>query len=178
MNHDHFIVAPGAKIRLKDYKPGFTSPSLARAHRHAGTSMTASWPTRRVLAPMKVPVTAKDHYEMAEHYQTIDAQTHRESEMHKKMLAEFSQGVAKNPKDREENPYIRNMRLRCENHIKAAKKFAHRGCRIGPVSHPPSKGVGGVTQGKLLSLPQLRRLKLGRYVPNRLLYSTGSSRKT
>ena len=25
MNHDHFIVPPGKKIRLKDYDPGFTS---------------------------------------------------------------------------------------------------------------------------------------------------------
>jgi len=25
MNHDHFIVAPGSKIRLKDYDPGFTA---------------------------------------------------------------------------------------------------------------------------------------------------------
>ena len=25
MNHDHFIVSPGKKIRLKDYDPGFTS---------------------------------------------------------------------------------------------------------------------------------------------------------
>lgn len=24
MNHDHFIVPPGKKIRLKDYDPGFT----------------------------------------------------------------------------------------------------------------------------------------------------------
>lgn len=25
MNHDHFIVPPGKKIRLKNYDPGFTS---------------------------------------------------------------------------------------------------------------------------------------------------------
>jgi cell division protein FtsN len=73
---------------------------------------------------MKVPETAKDHYEMAEHYQKIEAQTRQEIEMHQKMLTEFSQGVAKNPKDRNENPYIKNMRLHCEKYIKAAETLA------------------------------------------------------
>jgi len=30
MNHDHFIVPPGTKIRLKDYDPGFTSSYKAK----------------------------------------------------------------------------------------------------------------------------------------------------
>jgi hypothetical protein len=73
---------------------------------------------------MKVPETAKDHHEMAEHYQKIETQTSQEIEMHKKMLAEFSKGVAKSPKDRNENPYIKNMRLHCEKYIKAAETLA------------------------------------------------------
>ncbi len=81
---------------------------------------------------MKVPETAKDHYEMAEHYQKIEAQTRQEIEMHQKMLTEFSQGVAKNPKARNENPYIKNMSLLCDKYIKAADRL-----------FPPGKGVGG-----------------------------------
>jgi hypothetical protein len=73
---------------------------------------------------MKVPETAKDHYEMAEHYRKIEAQTRQEIATHQKMLAEFSQGVAKSPKDRIENPYIRNMRLHCDKYIKAAESLA------------------------------------------------------
>ena len=30
MNHDHFIVPPGTKIRLKDYDPGFTGSYKAQ----------------------------------------------------------------------------------------------------------------------------------------------------
>ena len=73
---------------------------------------------------MKVPETAKDHYEMAAHYQKIETQTHQEVEMHKKMLTEFSRGVAKGPKDPNENPYIKKMRLHCEEYIKAAESLA------------------------------------------------------
>ena len=68
---------------------------------------------------IKVPETAKDHYEMAEYYQKIAAQNRKEIEMHKKMLADFAQTVAKNPKAGE-NPYLKNMRLHCERFIKAA----------------------------------------------------------
>jgi PPK2 family polyphosphate:nucleotide phosphotransferase len=35
MNHDHFIVPPGKKIRLKDYDPGFTSHYKNRAEASA-----------------------------------------------------------------------------------------------------------------------------------------------
>jgi hypothetical protein len=70
---------------------------------------------------IKVPVTAKDHYEMAEYYRKIEAQARQEVEMHQKMLAEFSKGVAKSSKDSNENPYIKNMRLHCEKYIKAAE---------------------------------------------------------
>ena len=73
---------------------------------------------------MKVPETAEDHYEMAEHYQKIEAQTRQEIEMHKKMLTEFSQGMARSSKDRNENPYLKNMRLHCEKYIKAAETLA------------------------------------------------------
>lgn len=69
---------------------------------------------------IKVPETAKDHYEMAKHYQKIEMQNRKEIEMHKTMLADFAQTVAKNPKAGE-NPYLRNMRLHCERYIKAAE---------------------------------------------------------
>jgi hypothetical protein len=52
---------------------------------------------------MKVPETAKDHHEMAEHYQKVATQTREDIEMHKKMLADFNQAAVKNPKTGE-NP--------------------------------------------------------------------------
>jgi len=73
---------------------------------------------------MKVPHTAKDHSEMAEHYQKVEAETRKEIEMHKKMLAEYSKGVAKNPKAPIENPYIKRERLHCERYIKAGEALA------------------------------------------------------
>ena len=72
---------------------------------------------------MKVPETAKDHYDMAEHYQTVAAETREDIEMHKKMLADFTKSVAANPKSGE-NPYAKNMRLHCEKYIKAAEGLA------------------------------------------------------
>jgi hypothetical protein len=73
---------------------------------------------------MKIPQTAKDHYELAERYQKKAAEYRQEVEMHKKMLAEFNKRVAKNPKDTGENPYIRKMRLHCEKYINAAENLA------------------------------------------------------
>jgi len=72
---------------------------------------------------MKVPQTAKDHYELAERYQKKAAEYREEIEAHKKMLAEYSKGVAKNPKDTGENPYIKKMRLHCEKYIGAAENL-------------------------------------------------------
>ena len=72
---------------------------------------------------MKVPESAQDHYAMAEHYQKVAAETREDVEMHKKMLAEFTKGVASNPKSGE-NPYAKKMRLHCERFIKAAEDLA------------------------------------------------------
>ena len=72
---------------------------------------------------MKVPESAQDHYAMAEHYQKVAAQTREDVEMHKKMLADFTKGVAANPKSGE-NPYAKEMRLHCERYIKSAEDFA------------------------------------------------------
>src|ERR1039458_3504354 len=72
---------------------------------------------------MKVPETAKDHYEMAEHYQKIEAQAREEIEMHKKMLAEFRTTATENPKAGE-NPHTKAMRLHCEKYIKVEEALA------------------------------------------------------
>lgn len=72
---------------------------------------------------VKIPQTAKDHYELAERYQKKAAEYRAEIDMHKKMLAEYSKGVARNPKDTGENPYIRKMRLHCEKYIRAAENL-------------------------------------------------------
>ena len=72
---------------------------------------------------MKVPETAKDHHEMAEHYQKVAAQTREEIEMHKKMLVDFNQAAVKSPKTGE-NPYSKKMRLHCDKYIKASEALA------------------------------------------------------
>jgi hypothetical protein len=72
---------------------------------------------------MKVPETAKDHREMAEHYQKVAAQTREDIEMHKKMLADFNQATVKTPKTGE-NPYSKKMRLHCDKYIKASEALA------------------------------------------------------
>ncbi len=72
---------------------------------------------------MKVPETAKDHSEMAAHYQKVAAETREDVETHKTMLADFLKSVASNPKAGE-NPYARKMRLHCESYIKAAEALA------------------------------------------------------
>ena len=72
---------------------------------------------------MKVPETAKDHHEMAEHYQKVAAQTREDIETHKKMLADFNQAAVKSPKTGE-NPYSKEMRLHCGKYIKASETLA------------------------------------------------------
>ncbi len=72
---------------------------------------------------MKVPETARDHHEMAEHYQKVAAQTRDDIGMHKQMLADFNQATVKNPKTGE-NPYSKDMRLHCDKYIKASEALA------------------------------------------------------
>jgi uncharacterized protein YlxW (UPF0749 family) len=71
---------------------------------------------------VKVPVTAKDHRELAEHYQKQAAELRAEVKTHEQMLTEFDRGVAKDSKSGE-NPYSRKMRLHCEKYIKAAENL-------------------------------------------------------
>jgi uncharacterized membrane protein YdfJ with MMPL/SSD domain len=73
---------------------------------------------------VKVPQTAQDHLDLAERYQKKAAVYHQEIETHKKMLADYSKRVAKNPKDTGENPYIKKMRLHCEKNIGDAENLA------------------------------------------------------
>ena len=73
---------------------------------------------------MKIPQTPQDHRDLADRYQKKAAEYRQEIEMHKKMLADFSKTVARNPKDTGENPYIRKMRLHCEKYIKATTSAA------------------------------------------------------
>jgi hypothetical protein len=72
---------------------------------------------------MKVPETAKDHHDMAEHSQKVAAQTREDIEMHKKMLADFNEAAVKSPKTGE-NPYSKKMRLHCDKYIKASEALA------------------------------------------------------
>jgi hypothetical protein len=77
-----------------------------------------------VSQEMKIPQTPQDHRELAERYQKKAAEYRQEIEMHKKMLADFSKRVARNPKDTLENPYLKKMRLHCEKYINATERAA------------------------------------------------------
>ena len=63
--------------------------------------------------------------------------------MHKEMLAEFSKGVAKNPKDPGENGYIKNMRLHCEKYIKAEENLAREAAEFAKSHTLRAKEMGG-----------------------------------
>lgn len=73
---------------------------------------------------MKAPQTAQEHRGRAEEYQKKAAEYRKEAEGHRKMLVEYSKTVAKNPKDTNENAYIKKMRLHCEKYSKAAEALA------------------------------------------------------
>ena len=73
---------------------------------------------------MKMPQTAQEHRDHAEHYQKKAAEYRKEAEAHRKMQADYSKTVARNPKDTGENPYIKKMRLHCERYSKAADALA------------------------------------------------------
>jgi hypothetical protein len=74
--------------------------------------------------PMKVAQTAQDHYALADKYTKEAAELQGEIAEHREMLAEYSKGVAKLPKETGENAYIKTMRLHCEKYIKAAQSLA------------------------------------------------------
>jgi hypothetical protein len=73
---------------------------------------------------MKAPRTAQEHRDRAEKYQKTAAEYRQEAEAHRKMLDDYSNTVARNPKDSSENPYIKKMRLHCEKYIRAAENLA------------------------------------------------------
>ncbi len=73
---------------------------------------------------MKMPHTAQEHREHAEHYQKKAAEYRKEAETHRKMLADYSKTVARNPKDTGESGYIKKMRLHCAKYSKAAEALA------------------------------------------------------
>jgi hypothetical protein len=73
---------------------------------------------------MKIPQTVQRRLDLAEQYQKKAAGYRQEIERHKKMLADYSKHVAKNPKDTGENPYIKKMRLHCEKNISDAENLA------------------------------------------------------
>jgi hypothetical protein len=97
----------------------FAAPIMSRAQEskqdHSGHAQEQE---------VKIPQTVQDHLDLAEHYRKNAAEYRQEIEIHKKMLAEYSKGVARNPKDTVENPYIRKMRLHCEKYIGVAEGLA------------------------------------------------------
>lgn len=76
------------------------------------------------MQEMKIPQTAQDHRQHAEHYQKKAMEYRADVAAHKKMLAEYSKRVAQSPKSTTENPYIKKMRLHCEKYIRAAEALA------------------------------------------------------
>ena len=72
----------------------------------------------------KAPQTAQEHRARAEEYQKKAAAYRQEVATHKQMLADYTKQVARNPKDTNENAYIKKMRLHCESYGKAAEALA------------------------------------------------------
>jgi hypothetical protein len=92
---------------------------------------------------MKAPQTAPEHRERAEYYKKKAAEYRAEAESHKKMLADYSKGVARNPKDTNENPYIKKMRLHCEKYIGAAESFAREADELAKFHEMRAKEMEG-----------------------------------
>jgi hypothetical protein len=76
--------------------------------------------------PITTPIfiSAEDHIQRSGPLMKKAAEYRAEAESHKKMLADYSKGVAKTPKDTGENPYVKKMRLHCEKYINAAETLA------------------------------------------------------
>ena len=92
---------------------------------------------------MKMPHTAQEHREHAEHYQRKAAEYRKESEAHKKMLVDYSKTVARNPKDTGESGYIRKMRLHCQKYSKAADSLAQEAKEMAKFHTMRAKEVEG-----------------------------------
>jgi hypothetical protein len=90
-------------------------PVAAQTHDH--TAPTAG-------QEVKAPHTAQEHRAHAEQYQQKAATYRKEAAAHQQMLADYSKTVARNPKDTNENAYIRKMRLHCQKYSKAAEALA------------------------------------------------------
>ena len=73
---------------------------------------------------MKAPHTAQEHKARAEQYQKKAEEYRMEAEAHKKMQADYSKTVARNPKDTVESRYIKKMRLHCQKYSRAAEALA------------------------------------------------------
>src|SRR5262249_13449646 len=93
---------------------------------------------------MKAPQTAQEHRERAEYYKkkTVEDRAEAESQK-KKMLVDYSKGVARNPKDTGENPYIKKMRLHCEKYISAAENLAREADEMGKFHEMRAKEMEG-----------------------------------
>jgi uncharacterized membrane protein YcgQ (UPF0703/DUF1980 family) len=92
---------------------------------------------------MKAPQTAQEHRDRAEYYKKKAAEYRAEAESHKKMQTDYNKGVAKNPKDTGENPYVKKMRLHCEKYINAAENFAREADEMAKFHEMRAKEVEG-----------------------------------
>ncbi|MBI4470996.1 MAG: cupredoxin domain-containing protein [Acidobacteria bacterium] len=137
---------------------------------------------------MKIPETAKDHYDLAERYKQKAEEYRQEVAMHREMLAEYSKEVAQIPKAIGENPYVKKMRLHCEKYIKAAGELAQDAEEMAKFhifrarelegDHPDKKDHTGSDEGDVQSAtveltergydPKSLRLKRG--IPVRLTF--------
>ena len=73
---------------------------------------------------MKAPQTPQEHRERAEQYKKKAAEYHQEAAAHKWMQTDYIKSVARNPKDTNENAYIKKMRLHCEKYRRAVEDLA------------------------------------------------------
>lgn len=71
-----------------------------------------------------VPQTAADHLAMSASYQKKAMNYREDAEFHRRMLADYKKGVAVTPKSHIENPWIKKMRVHCEEYIRTAERLA------------------------------------------------------
>lgn len=72
---------------------------------------------------VQLPQTAEEHEAMAEMYRRKITEYQKEVEYHQAMLTQYKKHVSQDPRHPFENPYVKKMRLHCEQYINTAQKL-------------------------------------------------------
>jgi hypothetical protein len=74
------------------------------------------------------PQTAEEHRARADRYKKKAAEYRQEANAHRKMLADYASRMA--PMPRQENPWLKKMRVHCQQYIKSADALAREADRF------------------------------------------------